>query len=275
MTTTSRMTRSLVFGGLCLLGIVCVYPLLFMALNSFRTNAEFNLNPFGLPTAVRFDNYRTLLDQFPFTSAMVHSVIVVIPAVLLATAFSALAAFVFTKTPFRGSNALFYLMLMVMLMPGVVLIIPLYITVVHIGLANSFVPAILIYTAINVPFGTYLLRANFRGIPDSLVEAARIDGASLFRVFYRIVVPVGMPGVIAVAILTFLTAWNELFISIVLLHTPATEMLTPTLTQLQGRYGTDIPVLMAGLLLGALPTVVIYLVFARYFVRGLMSGVHR
>jgi raffinose/stachyose/melibiose transport system permease protein len=272
---TNRMGRIVIFLLLCLIGASAVYPLLFMALNSFRTTSAFELSPFGLPTSFHFNNYHTLLQEFPFEASLLHSVIVVIPADILATLFSALAAFVFTKTSFRGANVLFYTMLLVMLMPAVVLIIPLYVTVVHIGLANSFAPAILIYAAINIPFGTYLLRANFRGIPDSLVEAARVDGASLLRVFRSIIVPAGLPGIITVGILTFLNAWNELFLSIVLLHTSNREMLTPALTQLSGRYSTDIQVLMAGLLLGALPTVFIYLISARVFVRGLMAGSSR
>ncbi len=141
-------------------------------------------------------------------------------------------------------------MLSVILMPGVVLIIPLYVIVAHVGMANSFFPAILIYAAINIPFGTYLLRTNFRNIPDGLIDAARVDGAGWLRVFWAIVLPAGRAAVTTVGILTFLNVWNELFISIVLLHTPGTEMVTPTLTEINGRYTTDMPVLLSGLLAG-------------------------
>lgn len=269
---TRRLRRSAIFVLLCLIGVTAVYPLLFMALNSFRSTTAFELNPFGLPSKFSFSNFDNLLGQVPIGTSMLHSVIVVVPADVLATLFSALAAFVFTKTPFRGSNGLFYAMLLVMLMPGVVILIPLYIEIVHIGMANSFVPAILVYAAINIPYGTYLLRANFRGIPDGLVEAGRIDGASWIRVFWKIIVPVGLPAIFTVGILTFFSAWNDLFISIVLLHTPATEMLTPTLAEIGGRYSVDVPVLMAGLLLAALPTLLVYVFTARVFVRGLMAG---
>ena len=243
-----------------------------MALNSFRSNNAYQVNPYGLPTSFGLGNFSDLLSSYPFAASLLHSVIVVVPAVALATLFSALAGFVFAKTPFRYSNALFYLMLSVILMPGVVLIIPLYVLVAHAGLANSFGPAILVYAAINIPFGTYLLRANFRSIPDGLIDAARVDGAGWLRVFWAIVLPTGRAAVVTVAILTFLNAWNELFISIVLLHTPATEMVTPTITEINGRYTTDVPVLLSGLLLAALPTLLVYIVTARVFVRGLLSG---
>lgn len=264
--------RVLIFIVLCIIGASTVYPLLFMALNSFRSNTAYEVNPYGIPSHLSFANFSNLLSSYPFAASLLHSVIVVLPAVAIATLFSALAGFVFAKTPFRFSSGLFYVMLSVMLMPGVVLIIPLYVLVAHIGMSNSFVPAIMIYSAINIPFGTYLLRANFRNVPDGMIEAARMDGASWLRVFWAIALPSGRAAVTTVGILTFLNAWNELFISIVLLHTPSTEMVTPTITEISGRYTTDTPVLLAGLLLAALPTVLVYAVTAKVFVRGLLGG---
>jgi raffinose/stachyose/melibiose transport system permease protein len=272
---TSRLSRTFVFVGLCLVGISTVYPLIFMALNSMRSTTAFELSPYGLPTHLSASSFRTLFSQVPFLSSILHSFIVVVPAVILATLFSALAAFVFTKTPVRFGNVLFWVMLMIMFMPGIVVLLPLYVEVAHLGLADNFTPAILIYTAINIPYGTYLLRSNFRAIPDSIVEASRVDGASWSRIFVRIILPVAKPGIVTVGILTFLNIWNELFISLVLLHSPSDEMVTPTLAQLSGKFSTDIPVLMAGLLLGAVPTLVLYFVTARVFIRGMLSGAVR
>ncbi len=272
---TSRLSRTLVFLGLCLIGASTVYPLLFMALNSMRSTQAFEINPFGLPRHLTLGAYRQLFSTIPFLQSVGHSLLVVVPAVLLATLASALAAFVFTKTPVKLGNVLFWTMLLIMFMPGIVVLLPLYVEVARTGLANNFVPAILIYTAINIPYGTYLLRSNFRGIPDSVVEAARVDGASWWKVFWRVVLPMGKPGVITVGILTFLNIWNDLFISLVLLHQPNTEMVTPTLAQLSGRYSTNVPVMMAGLLLGALPTLILYFATARVFIRGMLSGAVR
>ncbi len=272
---TSRLSRGLVFAALCLIGASTVYPLLFMALNSMRTTQAFEVNPFGLPSHLSFSSYSSLFSTVPFIQSIGHSLLVVVPAVLLATIASSLAAFVFTKTPVKLGNFLFWTMLMIMFMPGIVVLLPLYVEVARTGLANNFVPAILIYTAINIPYGTYLLRANFRNIPDSVVEAARVDGASWFKIYLRVIMPIGKPGIITVGILTFLNIWNDLFISLVLLHAPNTEMVTPTLAQLSGKFTSDIPVLMAGLLLGAIPTLLLYMVTARVFIRGMLSGAVR
>ncbi len=269
---TSRFSRAGVFVLMCLIGVTTVYPLLFMALNSMRTTQAFEVNPFGLPTHYNLDNFRNLAAQVPFFASILHSFIVVIPAVCMATLFSALAAFVFTKTPVRLGTGFFWLMLMIMFMPGVVVLIPLYVEAAHAGLASSFAPAIFIYTAINIPYGTYLLRANFRSIPDSVIEAARVDGGSWTRIFIRIALPMGRAGIMAVGVLTFLNVWNELFISIVLLHSPTNQMVTPTIAQLTGRFGSDVPVIMAGLLLGSIPTLVVYLLGSRLLVRGMLVG---
>jgi ABC-type glycerol-3-phosphate transport system permease component len=102
-----------------------------------------------------------------------------------------------------------------------------------------------------------------------------VDGASWLQIFVRVILPIGKPAIMTVGILTFLNIWNELFISLVLLHSPSNEMLTPTLAQLSGKFSTDVPVLMAGLLLGAVPTLLLYFVTARVFIRGMLSGAVR
>lgn len=273
--TGVRVRRLVVFIGLCLVGITTVYPLIFMALNSMRSAQAYEISPYGLPTHYSLSNFRALFNQVPFLASVLHSIIVVVPAVLLATLFSALAAYVFTKVPIKLGNGLFWLMLMIMFMPGIVVLIPLYVEIGHLGLASSFAPAILIYTAISIPYGTYLLRSIFRAIPDAVVEAARVDGAHWLKIFFRVILPMGRAGVMTVAILTFLSVWNELFISVVLLHTSSTEMMTPTLAQLSGRYSNNIPVIMTGLLLGSIPTLLVYFVTARVFIRGMLSGAIR
>lgn len=271
----SKFARATVFVVLCLLGVTTVYPLIFMALNSMRTSTAFELNPLGLPSHWNLHSFTSLFQQVPFAQSILHSFIVVVPAVVLATFVSSLSAFVFTKVPIKLGNALFWTMLMIMFMPGIVVLLPLYVEVAHAGLSNNFLPAIFIYTAISIPYGTYLLRSNFRSIPNSVVEAARVDGASWVKVYWRVILPIARPGIFTVGILTFLNIWNDLFISLVLLHQPNTEMVTPTLAQLSGKYSTDIPVLMAGLLLGALPTLLLYLTTARVFIRGMLSGAVR
>jgi ABC-type glycerol-3-phosphate transport system permease component len=272
---SARARRWVVFAALCLLGASTVYPLVFMAFNSMRSSQAYEVNPYGLPHHIGLGNFRALLDQVPFLSSILHSLIVVVPAVLLATMTSALTAFVLTKTPVRIGKLLFWLMLGIMFMPGLVVLLPLDVEIARVGLADNFAPAILVYTALNIPYGTYLLRSNFRAIPDSVVEAARVDGGSWAGIFVRVILPIARPGIVTVGVLTFLNIWNELFISIVLLNTPSTEMVTPTLAQLSGKYTSDIPVLMAGLLLAALPTLLVYLVTARVFIRGMLSGAVR
>jgi ABC-type glycerol-3-phosphate transport system permease component len=275
MTATSRLGRAAVFVLLCLIGVSTIYPLVFMALNSMRTTQQFEVSPYGLPKHFTTADYHALLSQVPFFQSILHSIIVVVPAVILATMCSALMAFVLTKTPVKIGNLLFWVMLTVMFMPGIVVLLPLYVRIAHLGLANNFAPAIFLYTAISIPYGTYLLRSNFHAIPDSVIEAARVDGGSWTRIFVRVVLPMAKPGIVTVGILTFLNIWNELFISLVLLHSPSNEMVTPTLANLSGKFSSDVPVIMAGLLIGAVPTLLVYLVSARVFIRGMLAGAIR
>ena len=275
MTAASRARRTVVFLGLCLVAITTVYPLIFMALNSMRSSEAYELSPYGLPTHLSLSNFHALFNQVPFLSALLHSIIVVVPAVVLATLCSALAAFVFTKTPVKLGNLLFWVMLTIMFMPGIVILLPLYVQIGHLGLASNFTPAILIYTAINIPYGTYLLRSIFRALPDSVIEAGRVDGCSWLKIFVRVALPMAKAGIMTVGILTFLNIWNELFISIVLLHSPSNQMVTPTLAQLSGKFSSDVPVIMAGLLIGAVPTLILYLFSARVFIRGMIAGAIR
>ncbi len=193
--TGVRVRRLVVFIGLCLVGVSTIYPLIFMALNSMRSAQAFEVSPYGLPTHYSLSNFHALFNQVPFLASILHSIIVVVPAVMLATLFSALVAFVFTKTPIKLGN------------------VPVLGDAhdhVHAG-DRGAAPAVrarsrtsawpptsrprsCIYTAISIPYGTYLLRSNFRAIPDSVIEAARVDGGNWRRIFYRVVLPMGRAG---------------------------------------------------------------------------------
>jgi len=187
-----------------------------MALNSMRTAQQFEVNPFALPTHWSLSSYSMLSRRCRSSRASCTrcSSWCRRSSCHLRLVTGGLCLY---QVPVKLGNVLFWTMLMIMFMPGVVVLLPLYVEVARTGLANNFAPAILIYTAINIPYGTYLLRSNFRAIPDSVVEAARVDGASWIKVYWRVIVPIGKPGMITVGILTFLNIWNDLFISLVLL----------------------------------------------------------
>jgi ABC-type glycerol-3-phosphate transport system permease component len=276
MTTSSRVGRTVIFLGLCLVGLTTVYPLIFMALNSLRTANEFNISPYGMPSHPSLAAYRSLITGMPFLGSLLHSTIVVVPALIIATLTSAITAFVFTKTPVKLGSAMFWAMLLIMFMPGVVVLLPLDVAISHLGLSNNFGPVILIYASLNIPYGTYLLRSTFQQVPDQVIEAARVDGAGWWRVFWQVAMPMARPGVITIGILTFLNIWNELFISIVLLNQPNTIMVQPLISELTGRLAAgNGPEVMAALFLGSLPTLAVYFISSRVFIKGMLAGAVR
>jgi raffinose/stachyose/melibiose transport system permease protein len=197
----------------------------------------------------------------------------VLSAVSLTVFLAALAAFPIAKLKFRGSTLFFQFFISLLLIPGQVLLIPVYLMFARLGLVGNHLSVILMYTVINLPFAIFLLSSSFRGIPSELIEAAKIDGASLWKVFLRIIVPMGRPGLMTLAVLTFLNMWNELILALMLLPDDAKRMITPAVTTVMGRFVTNQPLLMTGLLITALPTIVILIVFSQYLVKGISLGV--
>ena len=171
-----------------------------------------------------------------------------------------------------GRRLTYYGVLSVLAVPVLLIMVPVFTTMVQLRLLNSYQSAILLYTAFNAPFNAYLLTSYFSSLPDELLEAARIDGASIHQIFGRIILPLARPALATLCIFNFLWAWNEFLYALLLLQSDSVRTLTVGLTTLQGRYSTDFPLLMAGLTLSALPVIGVYLIFQRYLIRGIAVG---
>jgi len=178
-------------------------------------------------------------------------------AVTCALLLSSLASFALAKIPFRGRHLVSGLVVGVLLVPAQVLLIPVYLLFSRLGLINQVASVILIYTALALPFGTFFLTSSFRGIPNEIIESARLDGASLGTVYRTIILPMGRPAILTLAILSFLSMWNELLLGMMLLPDESKRLLTPTIALLLGRLLTNQPLLMAGLLISSLPTLLV------------------
>ena len=160
-------------------------------------------------------------------------------------------------------------------MPPLILLVPLYVQMVDLGLYGRLPSVILIYTSVNLPFNMYLMTAYFRGVPDELVEAARLDGASVHSVFWRVMVPLARPALATLVIFNFLWAWNEFIFALLLLPDDGVKTLTVGVLQLQGRFNLDPTALMAGLFISTLPVIGVYLIFHRHLVRDVAVGIGR
>lgn len=183
-----------------------------------------------------------------------------------------LAAYAFAKLDFPARRALYLIVLSGLMLPVVALTVPLFITVRSLGLFNNPIAVILPLCAVILPMTTLLTRNYLEGVPDELLEAARVDGASSFRILLSVVVPLARPILAVVVIWSFLNSWNEFFLPLLFLQDTRLQTITQIPTYFTSTYGSDVPKIFAALVLMCLPIVVTYLAFQRFFERGLTAG---
>lgn len=272
MTTRNKAARFFIYLVLICVGVSILYPFVFMILNSFKTKSEYYSNIFGLPERFGIQNYRIALERFDVLRLGFHSLIVTVVSLLLNGAICAMASYGFSKLPFRSSGKMLAAIIGCMMIPGQVLMIPVYMIMSRLGLINHFASAILFNVAMSIPFGTFMLTTQCQNVPNSILEAAEIDGAGPAKSFLSVVVPLLKPAMMTLAILNFLTFWNELLYSMLFLQTQSTRTLTVEIATSIGKYSSNMPLLVTGLLINTIPTVLIFIFCQKYISKGLMTG---
>jgi ABC-type glycerol-3-phosphate transport system permease component len=268
----SRIPRIGVHVLMVLLAFTILFPLYFMVVNGFKSSSEFANNPLALPQHFTFGNYVEAVNGRNFGTLFLNSLVITTSSVLITTAAGALAGFAFAKFRFKGRDALFNLMLPLMVIPPIVLLIPEFEVMSALGLVNTFASVVLIYIGIMLPFTIYLLRNFFVSFPTSLIDAALVDGCTYFRAVLRIVLPLSAPALATVVVINAVFAWNELLIALVFLQDEELRTLMIGVSLFRSRLTLDVPALMAGLTIATVPIVVLYLAGQRYLIEGLLSG---
>jgi len=218
-------------------------------------------------------NFGTAWTEASFGSYLRNSLVVSVSVVVVATALSCLAGYAFGTMDFPGSTALFYLLLVGLMVPSEAIVIPLYYTFSSLDLTSTYTSVIAPQVAQSLAFGSFWMRAYFRGTPRELVEAARLDGAGHWRTFWSILLPLGRPAIFTMVLLVFMWTWNEFLIPLVMLINNSSLNTAPLgLSNFQGQYTSGTALLAAAGVLIALPVVAVYIAFQRYFVRGLLEG---
>lgn len=208
-----------------------------------------------------------------FATYMRNSLIVTGVTVVLATTLSIMAGFALGTMRFRGSGVVFLLFLAGLTIPTEAIVVPLYFDLRSAGLDNTYAGLILPQVAMSVAFGTFWMRAYFRSVPRSLLEAARIDGASTWTTLWRVLVPVGRPAILTMLLLTTMWTWNEFLLPLVIVNSDEALRTAPLgLSFFQGTHKTDYSLLMAGALIIAAPIVTVYVFLQRQFIAGMLSG---
>jgi ABC-type glycerol-3-phosphate transport system permease component len=246
-------------------------PAYLMVSGALKTQQQFLRSPWALPTSFRLDAFRTALSD-EFTRWFLNSATLTVGAVAITVVFAAAAAWGLVHWPFRGRDTVLGLTVSLMVVPPVVLLIPLFQLGAKLGWISTFRLVIIIYVGLMLPFSIYLLANFFRAIPNSLLEAASIDGAGAWRSFTQIVLPLSGAPIATLAVVNLLWVWNELLLALVFLQSDTKKTLMVGITGFQSRYSLDIPTVMAGMSLATLPLVVTYLFGQRYFIQGLTAG---
>jgi raffinose/stachyose/melibiose transport system permease protein len=247
-------------------------PFLLIGLTAFKSQSELAAGVFTLPQSLQWQNFAVAWTEGRFGTYFLNSVIVVVPVVAASLFLCTLMGYAFAFLPLPGRGLLLALLFLGMIIPLEGLIIPMYYNLRGIGLYNTYWALILPQVALSIPFGTYLMWVTFQSLPEELIDAAVMDGASRGTVLWRILVPMAKPTLGALTVFFFIWTWNEFLIPLVLITDDSLRTLPVGLAFFQGRYTANVPVLAAGATIVAAPLIVVYLIFQRQFIRGLVSG---
>ena len=255
--------------------LVAIGPLVFMLLGSLRDSNEIFSDPLGLPSTLDVENYRRLWAESSFATYFLNSVLVTVGAVVVGTAVSVLAAYPLARWSFRGRELIATYFLSGLMLPIRLGIIPVFYLLSSMQLIDTLVGVALVYAASGVPFCVFVLAAFYRQLPGDLEEAARIDGAGEWRTFRSVMLPLVRPAVATCAIFQFVPLWNDFFFPLVLLRSSDKYTIPVGLTSFFGQYQTQWGLLFAGLVVSALPLIILFLVATRQIVAGLTAGMSK
>lgn len=251
--------------------LLMIAPFLWIINAAFgKTSEIYTLPPKWLPLNPSLENFVSVFQQVPYGQFMLNSLKLAVIVTLGQLVTCSMAAYAFARLHFPGKNILFLLLISALMIPGQVTLVPLFILMRQLGFYNTHMALIL--PALINPFGVFLLRQFFMTIPSELEDAARVDGASVFTIYWRIIMPLAGPVLTTLAILTFVSMWNSYFFPLVMLNKPELQVLTVGLTLLQGQYGAGaLGPVAAALAMAIVPVLVIFLLLQKYIIQSIVS----
>lgn len=262
------------YGVLCLVALITVFPFAWVFFTSFKgaTDAVYSVPPQLIPQAPTLDNYARVLSQLPIASFFGNSLAVSLSVVVVDTLITSLAAYPLAKMRFPGRDVIFYLLLATLVVPSQLIAIPSFVLAVNVFHYYDTLLALFFPSLGNV-LNIFLLRQAFRSVPDDLIDAGRIDGASELRIWWNILMPVIRPTLATVAIITFVTQWNNFFWPSLMLHTRDRMTLQVGLVALQGAFANDARGIAAGVVMTVVPMIIFFMALQGQFIRGLTGAV--
>jgi alpha-glucoside transport system permease protein len=270
--------RSVVNLVLAIVAVFWLVPTIGLFIASLRNSTDNSSSGwwtvFSAPAQLTFENYGNLLGNSQFMGSFVNTIAITLPTTLLVIIIGALAGYAFAWIQFPGRDWLLIAIIVLLAVPVQVALIPIAKLFGSIGLFGSIVGVIIFHTSFGLPFAIFLLRNFFTQVPGELMEAARLDGASEWRIFSRIILPLGMPAIASLGIFQFLWVWNDLLVALIFTNASSQPVTVAIQSQLR-QFGANIDVLSSGAFLSMVIPLIVFFAFQRYFVTALLAGSQR
>jgi N-acetylglucosamine transport system permease protein len=253
---------------------VVIFPMIWLVYSSFKTDQEIFFEPWALPATLQWSNFERAWVEVHIGQYFVNSMKVVLPSLVLTLVVSAMAAYILARFKFPGNRIIFYLFLAGLLFPIFMALVPLFFLARDLGMLNTFHGLILVYTAYSLPFTIFFLTGFFKTLPSELHEAALIDGANEYEVFFRVMLPLAQPGLVTMGIFNFLGMWNQFILPLVLMSDRNSYVLPQGLSFMlhQQYYQNDWSALFAAVTMIMIPTLVVYVIFQNRIQKGVTVG---
>ena len=252
--------------------LVIIIPIIGLVMSSFKTDIEVIEGPLSFPLTLRFNYYKEAWTTGRFSLFFRNSVIVAVSVVLVSVFLSTLTGYAFGLLPVPGQKILYPILLIGYMIPFEAVVIPLYHFMNKIGMTNTYWALILPQIGLSVSFGTLWMTTFFRNAPKDLIDAAIIDGCNRWDTLWKILWPIAKPATMTLIVLVFMWTWNEFLLALVLVQEESMRTLPVGLAFFQGRYSANIPLMASGALIVAGPILIIYMMFQRHFIRGMLGG---
>lgn len=259
---------------LWIFSLSCVYPVIWMLYSSLKEKRQFNADIIGLPKEPSLINYQRILTNadYHLGSSMWNSVRTTSISIVLIVLFSFVVGYILARVQFRFNRLLYAMFLMGILIPIHSLLVPIYVVFNNLGIANRWFTLILPYVSFGMPIGLFLMEGYVRSVSTSLEEAAAIDGSSFSNTMWRIILPICRPVLITIAIIQVFACWNEFSFALVLIKNVNLQTVPLALTQFKGQFASDYPKQMAAILITTSPIIVLYFVFSKQIIKGMVAG---
>ncbi|MFD1676837.1 carbohydrate ABC transporter permease [Alicyclobacillus fodiniaquatilis] len=266
-----RIRQSILITVLSLIALVGIAPYLFMLLTSFKNNAEYYKSYFAIPKPFHWENY--LLAWRQISDYFLNSLIVAVASIIGVLVLGAISSFVMARYEFPAKRFLYWMIIALMSVPGITTLIPLFILIKNMGLIDHRLSLILPYIATGQIMSIFLMRTFFENLPEEVFEAATIDGANGFRLFWNLAIPLSKPIISTIAMISFLGVWNDYVWPSVVIASNQLRTITIGLAFFQGEFLTEWGQLFAGYVIASIPLLIVFAFGMRYFVSGLTGGV--